>query len=228
MKDSRLSSLWIKKQAKVDRDEATSWATPYVVEVSGKPQVVTSATKLIRSYDLASGELIWECSGMTQNAIPQPFAADGILYVMTGYRGNALLAIRLAGAKGNITGTDAIIWSRDRDTSYAPSALLMDGLFYFLRANNGILNCVDAKTGEEIYSGQRLEGTGSLFASPFGAQNRIYVTGQQGAFYVVKSGPEFEILAKNILDDNFNASPVAIGKQLYLRGYKNLYCIEEK
>jgi len=213
---------------KVDRDEATSWATPYVVEVGGKPQVVTSATKLIRSYDLASGELIWECGGMTQNAIPQPFAADGILYVMTGYRGNALLAIRLAEAKGNITGTDTIIWSRDRDTSYAPSALLMDGLYYFLQANNGILNCVDAKTGKEIYSGQRLEGTGNLFASPFGARDRIYVTGQQGTFYVVKSGPEFQILAKNTLDDNFNASPVAIGKQLYLRGYKNLYCIEEK
>jgi len=213
---------------KVDRDEATSWATPYIVEVGGRTQVITSATKLIRSYDLATGDLIWECAGMTQNAIPQPFASGGILYVMTGYRGNALLAIRLDDAKGNITGSDAIIWSLDRDTSYAPSGLLMDGRLYFLRANNGIINCFDANTGQEIYSGQRLEGTGNIFASPMGAQGRIYITGQQGTFFVVKGGPEFEILAKNTLDDNFNASPVVIGKKLYLRGYKHLYCIEEK
>ena len=96
---------------KVDRDEATSWASPFVVESNGKPQVITSATSLIRSYDLATGDLIWECSGMTANAIPQPVEANGIVYIMTGFRGNALLAIRLSEAKGNITGTDAIIWS---------------------------------------------------------------------------------------------------------------------
>lgn len=213
---------------KVDRNEHTSWATPYIVEVNGKPQVITSATTLIRSYDLATGDLIWECAGMTQNAIPQPFAADGILYVMTGFRGNALLAIDLSKAQGNITDTDAIIWRLDRDTPYAPSGLLLDNYLYFLKSNNGILNCFDSKTGKEYYSGQRLEGIGSIFASLFAAKDRIYVTGQKGTFYVVKHGPEFEILAKNVLEDNFNASPVAVGNLLYLRGYKYLYCIEDK
>ena len=212
---------------KVDRDESTSWATPYVVENNGKLQVVTSATKLIRSYDLDTGKLVWECGGMTQNAIPSPFAADGILYVMSGFRGNALLAIRLADAKGNITDSDAIVWRHDKDTPYAPSALLLGNYLYFLRGNNGILSCFDARTGKEYYSGQRLEGMGNVFASLFGAKDRIYITGQKGTFYVVKHGPEFEILAKNNLDDNFNASPSIVGNTLYIRGYKNLYCIEE-
>ncbi len=213
---------------KVDRDETTSWATPYVVEVSGKPQVITSATKLIRSYDVDTGELIWECGGMTQNAIPTPFAADGLLYVMSGFRGNALLAIRLAQAKGNISDTDAIVWRYDRDTPYAPSALLYGNYLYFLKSNNGILSCFDAKTGREIYTGQRLEGSGNIFASLVGADDRIYIAGQKGIFFVIKHGPEFKILAKNTLDDNFNASPASVGNQLFLRGYKNLYCIEEE
>ncbi|MFQ5907168.1 MAG: PQQ-binding-like beta-propeller repeat protein, partial [bacterium] len=80
---------------KVDRDEATSWATPIVVEHNGNPQVVVSATKRVRSYDLATGELIWECGGMTLNVIPSPVADNGMVYVTSGFRGNALLAIRL-------------------------------------------------------------------------------------------------------------------------------------
>ncbi|UCE41351.1 MAG: PQQ-binding-like beta-propeller repeat protein [Candidatus Aminicenantes bacterium] len=213
---------------KVDRDEGTSWATPYVVEVNGKPQVIASATKLIRSYDLETGEQIWECGGMTQNAIPMPLTADGILYVMSGFRGNALLAIQLAKAKGNITDSDAIVWKHDKDTPYTPSPMIQGNYLYFLRGNNGNLSCFDAKTGTPLYTAQKLEGMGNIFASLVGAKDRIYVTGQKGTFYVVKQGPEFATLAKNILEDNFNASPVVLGKQLFLRGYKYLYCIEEE
>ncbi len=213
---------------KVDRDEGTSWATPLVVENDGKLQVVTSATKLVRSYDFTTGKLIWECSGMTQNAIPSPLASDGMLYVMSGFRGNALLAIDLSKAKGDIVNTDAIVWQHDKDTPYAPSGMLYDGKLYFLRSNNGILSCFDARTGKDYYSGQRLEGMGNVFASPVGAQDRVYVVGQKGTMYVIKHGPEFEILAKNTLDDNFSASPAIVGNTLYLRGYKNLYCVEEK
>lgn len=213
---------------KVDRDEGTSWATPLIVENNGKLQVVTSATKLVRSYDFATGDLIWECSGMTQNAIPSPMAADGMLYVMSGFRGNALLAIDLSKAKGNIINSDAIIWRYEKDTPYAPSGLLFDDKLYFLKSNNGILSCFDATKGREYYSRQRLEGMGNVFASLVGAKDRVYVVGQKGTTYVIKHGPVFEVLANNKLDDNFNASPAIVDNTLYLRGYKNLYCIEEK
>ncbi len=69
---------------------------------------------------------------------------------------------------------------------------------------------------------------GNVFASPVGAQDRIYIVGQKGTMYVVKHGPEFIILAKNKLDDNFNASPAIVDNRIYLRGYKNLYCIEKE
>ena len=95
---------------KVDRDERTSWSTPRVITHKGKPQLISSATTFIRSYDPANGKLIWQCSGLTANVIPMPVTANGIVYLASGFRGSALLAIRLDAAKGNITGTDAIAW----------------------------------------------------------------------------------------------------------------------
>jgi len=213
---------------KIARDEATTWGSPFVIKIGGKPQVVTSATKLIRSYDLETGELIWQCAGMTANVIPQPVYQDGILYLMSGFRGNAMLAIRVAGAEGDITDSDAVVWKYDgKETSYTPSPALINNRLYFIRSNNGYLSCFNVKTGEEIYSGQKLEGTGSIFTSPLAAGGRIYIVGQQGTSYVIQEGTEFKILAKNVLDDNFVSSPVAIGKTLYLRGYQHLYCLEE-
>jgi outer membrane protein assembly factor BamB len=207
------------------RDEQTSWATPLVVEWDGKAQVVSSATKRVRSYDLATGELLWEASGMTGNVIPTPVHSDGLVYVTSGFRGNALLAVRLAEARGDITGTPAIAWSLDRDTPYVPSPLLYGDQLYLLKSNSGILMAHDAKTGERHY-GERLDGVPNVYASPIGAAGRIYVAGREGAVAVVRSGPSFELLAVNELDDGFDASPVAVAGELYLRG-KHLYRISE-
>jgi outer membrane protein assembly factor BamB len=213
---------------KAERDEGTSWATPIVIEVDGKHQVITCATKLIRGYGFETGELIWQCGGMTPNAIPTPMVADGILYAMSGFRGNALLAIRLSGAKGDITGTDAIVWSYDgKETSYTPSGLLYGDKLYFLRSNNGILSCFNIKTGEPFYTGERIEGFGNLYTSPVGARDRVYILSQKGAMFVVAHGAEFKLLAKNQLDDSFHSSPAIVDDQMFLRGFENLYCIEE-
>lgn len=124
--------------------------------------------------------------------------------------------------------TENIVWEHDKDTPYAPSGLLFDNKFYFLRSNNGNLSCLDAQLGKEYYSGQKLEGMGNVFASLVGAKDRVYVIGQKGTRYVIKHGPVFEVLARNKLDDNFSASPAIVGRTLYIRGYKYLYCIEEQ
>ncbi|MBN2029139.1 PQQ-like beta-propeller repeat protein [bacterium] len=213
---------------KVDRDEISSWSTPLIVEVDGKTQVITSAARKIRSYDLETGELIWECSGMTENVIPHPVTVNGIVYLTSGYRGNALLAIDLKKAKGNITNADAIVWEHDQDTPYTPSPLLSNNMIYLLRENTGALSCLDARDGRVYYNRERLEGTGNVFASPTGVQDRLYIVGSSGVAYVVKQGPQFEILATNSLDDSFHASPVIVGNDLYLRGFKYLYCISEE
>ncbi len=212
---------------KVERDEKTSWTTPLVIEVNGKPQVITSATNKVRSYDFETGAIIWEYKGLSRNVIPNPTYADGILYVMSGYQGNALKAIDLAKANGDITGTAAVLWEYNQDTPYTPSPLLMGGRLYFLKGNKGILTCLNAKDGKVIYSNQKLDGISDIFSSPTGSKDQIYIAAV-GVVDVVKAGSEFALLAKNTLDDTFEASPVVVGNDLFLRGYKYLYCISKK
>jgi len=211
----------------VPREEITSWATPLVVEVNGKGQVITSATNKVRSYDIETGTLVWECTGMTRNVIPNPMYADGICYLISGFMGTALKAVDLAKASGNITGTPAILWEYNQDTPYTPSAMLMDGKLYFLRNNNGVLTCLDAKTGAVLYSKEKLDGISTLYSSPTGNNDKIYIAAVN-VVNVIKAGAEFSILAKNTLDDTFEASPVVVGNDLLLRGAKYLYCISEK
>ncbi len=210
-----------------EREEITSWATPLIVEVNGKAQVITSATNKVRSYDAETGQVIWECTGMTRNVIPNPMYADGILYLMSGFRGNAIKAVDLANAKGDITGTAAILWEYNQDAPYTPSPILMDGKLYFLKGNSGIMTCLNAKDGKVIYSNQKLDGITNIFSSPTGNRDKIYVAATN-VVNVVKAGPEFSILAKNTLDDTFEASPIIVGNDLFLRGAKYLYCISEK
>jgi outer membrane protein assembly factor BamB len=210
-----------------ERDEITSWATPVIVEVNGKAQVITSATNKVRSYDAETGKVIWECTGMTKNVIPCPIYADGILFLVSGFRGNAVKAIDLAKAQGDITGTPVILWEYNQDSSYTPSPMLLDAKLYFLKGNNGIMTCLDAKTGKVIYSNQKLDGITNIFSSPTGNKDKIYIAATN-TVDVVRAGGEFSMLSKNTLDDTFHASPVIVGNDLFLRGFKYLYCISEK
>lgn len=213
---------------KTARQEIDSWATPLVVEAPGGAQVVTGAMNKVRSYDAETGKLVWETGGLTMNPIPSPVSGDGLVFLMSGFRGNSLKAIRFAGARGDITGTPAVAWTLERDTPYVPSPLLYEGILYFLKGNTAILSAYDAKTGTPHYQASRLEGlTAQVFASPVGAAGRIYVLGQDGTAVVLKHGPALQVIATSKLDDRFDASPALVEKELYLRGYKNLYCIAE-
>jgi outer membrane protein assembly factor BamB len=214
-------TLW-----KEPRDEHTSWATPLVLERGGKAQAIVSATGKIRSYDLASGKVIWECAGMTKNVIPSPVADDETVYCLSGFQGNALLAIRLGGS-GDLTGTDSILWTHRKSTPYVPSPLLVSGKLYFLAGNNGILSCFDTKTGKPYFEAERLEALSGMYASPIGAKGKVYIAGRNGATVVLKESEKLEVLATNRLEDKFEASPVAVGKDLLLRGRESLYCIAE-
>ncbi|HEY7512980.1 MAG TPA: PQQ-binding-like beta-propeller repeat protein [Vicinamibacteria bacterium] len=211
--------LWRK-----ERDERTSWSTPLVVAHGGRRQVVVSATKRVRSYDLDTGELLWDAGGMTDNAIPSPVAADGLVYVTSGFRGSLLLAVRLDEAKGSLAGPPGIAWSYDKDTPYVPSPLLYQGALYFLKSNNAILTRLDARTGEKQWS-ERIEGVEGVYASPVAADGRIYVVGRNGVTATVRAGATFEVLAKSALDDGFDASPALVDGEVYLRGRKSLYRI---
>ncbi len=208
-----------------NREEIDSWATPLVVEHAGRAQVITGAMTRIRSYDLANGDVLWETAGLTMNPIPSPVHADGLVILMSGFRGNSIKAVKLAEAKGDITNTPALAWTFDRDTPYVPSPLLYDNILYFLKGNTGVLSAFDAKSGKPHYSVQRIEGVPNVFSSPVGADGKVIIQGQDGAGVVLKYGPTYEVIATNKLDDKFDASPALVGSELYLRGYRHLYCV---
>lgn len=210
------------------RDEETTWSTPLVVNVNGKPQVVVSATRKIRSYDLATGKQIWECAGMTANSIPSPVSADGMLYAISGFKGSALLAIKLAGATGDLTDSPVIVWKHNRSTPYVPSPLLYGDKLYFFAVNNPILSCFDSKTGNPLIDAERIDDLQSVYASPVGAKGRVYLIGRNGAAKVIKNSSKIEVLASNRLDDRIDSSPAIAGKDLLLRGHEHLYCLSER
>ena len=208
------------------RDEPSAWSTPLVVDYNGRAQVITNASNRVRSYDLEDGSLIWQCGGQVGNVIPSPVAADQMVFCMSGYQGSALFALPLS-AQGDITDTDTVVWSQNRGTPYVPSPLLYDGLLYFNQSNNAIVSCFDAKTGRTVLDRTRMPALRRIYASPVGAAGRVYFTGRDGVTLVIERGPDFKILAENRLPDDIDASPALVGNQLFLRGHKYLYCIQQ-
>lgn len=209
---------------KKDRDEGTSWATPIPVEVNGKIQVVASATNLIRSYDVETGDVIWQCGGQTKNVIPSPVVGFGMIYCTSGFRGSALQAIEL-GRTGDLSDTDAIKWHVEEATPYVPSPLLYGDKLYVSSGNKGVISCYNAKTGESYFLKEQLEEIDGIYASPAGASDRIYFVGRNGVTYVVNSSEKFEVLAVNKLDDKIDCSPAFVDDEIYLKGKQYLYCI---
>jgi len=213
---------------RVMRDEIDTWSTPLIVPVDSRMQVVTNAMNRVRSYDLETGAVVWQAPGTTMNAIPSPVYEDGLVFLAAGFRGNNLKAIRLAGAKGDLANTPAIVWQTDRDTPYVPSPLIYDSLLYVLKSNSGILSVFDAKSGKPHYQLQRLDGVPNVFASPVGAAGRVYIPGREGTTIVIRNAPTYQVLATNELQDGFDASPALADGEIYLRGSRYLYCIAEK
>lgn len=213
---------------KVARDEKTSWATPLVVEHEGRPQVIVSATRRIRGYDLATGDSIWECAGLTDNVVSSPVFGHGLVIAGNSYYRQAMLAIRLAGAKGDVTRTDRVAWRLGRMTPYVSSPLLYGDTLYFLRHNQNILSRLDVVSGEARGEPLRLEGIGDfIFASPVGAAGRLYISGRDGTTVVLSHSDGNPLLSVNRLNDSFSASAAVADRDIYLRGERFLYAIGE-
>ena len=210
-----------------DRDEASAWTSPIAAEVDGKTQIIVNGRNRIRSYDLETGQVIWQCGGQTENVVPTPVLGHGRVYCTSGFRGAKLSAIQL-GRSGELTGTDAVVWEVNEHTPYVPSPLLYGEKVYVLSGNNGVVSCYNAHTGNAYYTRQNMDQIRGVYASPAGAAGRVYFVGRNGVTYVLDNTDDsFKTLAVNPLDDNFDASPVVIGDTLYLKGKKFLYCIAE-
>ncbi len=210
---------------RAQRDEHSSWPQPIVVDYDGRKQLVTSSAR-VRSYDLATGELIWEAGGLGANAIPAVINVDNEMVIaMTGYRDPNLLAIKLGG-QGDLTDNPEYIkWTNDRGNSYSASPVLHEGILYFV-TDRGMVSAFDAKTGEKFYHQQRLPQSYTFKASPVAANGKLYLAAEEGDVTVLKLGKTYEVLATNKMgDEMFVSSPIIVGGDLYLRSQDELFCI---
>jgi len=221
------SQLWKRK-----RDEKSNWASPFVWENDRRTEVVTAGTRKVRSYDL-EGNLLWELAGMSGITVPTPFAADGLLYVGSGYlldTKKPLYAVK-PGASGDITlkdktsKNDFVVWSLPKAAAYMPTPIVYQNRCYILH-DMGMLACYDAKTGEPIYERKRFPGKASGFtSSPWAYDGKIFCMSEDGDCFVVEAGPEFKVIAKNSLDDMCMATPAVTDRSLLIRTAAKLYCI---
>lgn len=207
------------------RDEPTGWATPLVVEHAGRKQIVMNGQKFARGYDLETGKELWRCTGQTVRPVATPVAGNGFVYVGSGFQGAFLGAFRLDG-KGDIKGTDKVVWTINKDMSDMASPLLSDGRIYFLKGKSGVLSCCDAATGKLHYSSQRIEGLdGQVYASPVAAGGHVYLTATNGTTVVIKDSDRPEVVATNVLNEWIGGTPAPVDNELFIRTEKNLYCI---
>ena len=209
---------------RVLRDEVTSWSSPIVVELDGQSQLVVNGTHRIRGYDTASGKVVWECGGLSNNVVASPVFNDGVLIAGSSYEKRAMLAIRLnSTTQGDITGTDRVLWNRQNLTPYVPSLLAFQEHLYYLRHYQGILSRVAIESGEDAPGPIRLQGFREIYASPIAADGKIYITDREGTTVVISADDYPRTLGINQIDDRVNASLAVVGGELFIRGEKALY-----
>jgi outer membrane protein assembly factor BamB len=222
-----LDDLTGRTQWKADRNEVTTWTTPFVTEFAGTTQVILNGTNRVRSHDLATGHVIWSCGGMTVNAIPSVLRYGDAAIATSGYQGSVAVSIPLA-SQGDLGKDGKVNWRYQSGTPYVPSPVLVGDHLYFTGVNGNQLTVLDAASGKPILTGERIPGVRQFYASPIYAGGRVYFTDRDGVTAVLKPGPKLDVLATNKLGDGVDASPAAVGKQLFLRGEKFLYCIETR
>ena len=210
---------------KTDRDEPSCWATPLIVDHPDGKQVIMNGQTCARAYDLKTGKELWRCGGQTERPCASPVASDGIVFVGSGHKGSFLGAFRLTG-KGDIQGTDNVVWTIDRDTPDIGSPLLSSGRIYFHKGKTGQLSCVDAATGKPFYMASRVPGLDNIYASPIAAGGYVYLTSRNGTTVVIKDAADLEVVATNSVDETVDATPAAVDNQLIIRGEQHLFCIE--
>jgi outer membrane protein assembly factor BamB len=221
---------------RLDRDEKSNWATPFVWTNGERTELVTPGSRAVRSYDL-EGKLLWSFKGMSSIAIPTPVVGDGLLFVSSGYVGDKLrplYAIR-PGASGDITlqngetNNTFIAWSNPVGGPYNPSPIHYDCRVYVLY-DRGLVSAYHATTGKLLYDRERLPDGFAFTSSPWAANGRIYCLSESGVCYVVRAGDSFELLHTNTLtnDDMCMATPALAGDRLLIRTAARLYCVQAK
>ena len=225
---------------RVNREEGSNWATPFVWTNPQRTEVITAGTDQVRAYDLEGNE-IWHFGGLNSISIPQPFSEHGLLYVTSGYLGDRIkpvYAIR-PGASGDISlaegqqSNEFIVWYQDGAGPYHPTPLVY-GDYYFTLLDLGFYTVHNAKTGEELYfTAQQKKnrevrrrigrGTGGFTASPWAYNGKIFVISEGGDTYVIDTASDFEVVGTNSLDEVAMSTPAVARGSLFIRTRSHLW-----
>ena len=208
---------------KTARKVQVSWSTPLLVTSGKRTELITSGTEAVISYDPATGKELWRHKGVESNAIPSPVASSDMVFISAGFPAKIAMAIKLGGS-GDLTDTDKVSWKYTKGTAYVPSPILY-GDYLYLTTDRGILTCIDARTGEVKYEGGRVPTPATFTASPVAFDGKILLTSEDGDTFIVKAGPQHQILGVNSLGEPVYASPAIAEGRIFIRGEKNLYCI---
>ena len=215
---------------KTTRDELPSWGTPTVYDGGDRIELVTNASNFIYGYDPMTGKELWRLGGSSKITAPTPIFFDSLIIVCSGRYPEAPIFAIKTGAHGDITlkkeqtSNEFVAWSKTRRGPYMPTPIIYRGYVYILN-NNGKFDCYDLKTGEEIYRKKIPHQGGGFSASPVAADGKMYLPGEDGEIFVVKAGPEFELLATNDMGELLMASPALSEGVMYVRAQHHLFAI---
>ena len=203
-------------------DWRKGYSTPVVMEVNGKPLLVSLGSMALYAYEPETGKEVWrtELPG-SHSGSSRPVLGHGLVFVPMGMD-RELWAVRPDG-QGVVTETH-VVWKYSRAVPSRSSIILVGDLL-FMVDDLGVAACVDAKTGAERWR-ERIGGDYS--SSPIHANGRIYFCNQEGKTTIIEAADKYRQVAVNELADGFMASPAVSGNALFLRTKSNLYRIEER
>ena len=209
-----------KEAWRTKRNVQISWATPVLVDVEGRTQLVTNATEFIVSYDPTTGKELWRTTGVESNAIHTPLVGNGLVIVTAGYPVKKVIAIR----PGEVAPDKRVVWQYSKGTGYVLSNILYDGHLYLL-TDNGIVTCLDPVTGEVKYEGGRVPVPSRFMGSPVAYGGYIAMTSEEGDTFMLKAGPKHLIERTNSVDEPVYSSPAIANGRIYIRGETHLFAI---
>ncbi len=222
-------NVWrIERPTDAPRESPDAYTTPALLMAGGQAQIVVSGGDYVTGHDPNTGQELWRAAGLNpQKAgnyriVASPVVSGDLIFAPT--RNRPLLALKAGGA-GDITQSHTA-WKWEQTGGPDVPTPVSDGTLFYMVADNGLLTCLEAKTGKLVYGPQRLNVGATISASPLLADGKLYITGENGTTVVIAAGPEFQPLASNPLDGSFTLSSIAVsGSQLFLRTSTHLYCI---
>lgn len=221
-------TLWrVERPTKAEKESPDSYSTPALVRHGTNLEIVVTGGDVVTGHDLGTGKELWRADGLNPanngnyRIVASPVVHDEIIIAPTRVR--PMLVLK-PGGRGDVTSSH-VMWSFN-DGPDVPTPVT-DGTYTYVINDRGIMWCLDAKTGKEIYGQQRLR-PGTYSGSAVLADGKIYITNEDGLTSVIKAGPTFELLAENAFDDYSLSSPAISDGQIFFRTTGALWAIGKR